>query len=280
MHLVHYIAMTIKTEEDSSIPVAEATLVRVALPTAPPAPAATNTNTNTNSGIFHVDLPVGSSSNGLITFTAGPGPGPVQIATADASLELPISSATGSTVFFLHSIQIAHDLAVSHFHNQQGSLRAQQLLDNNSQVQRRLGLSATPPPIGNYDDGCCHAHTLPPNACTLAELQLTLEGFPPRICTISTTSPLPLAGHQAVRMHQVIVDLQVPGQPVINAQTPGFTGCKIQQALLEAASTMDSAHCGQQGSGVVLTVKDELVRRKNEKGDNRIIVVEDCCVIL
>ena len=240
-----------KIAQNDSIPVAEATIV-AAVPQAPTATA--STAVASSAAFIYVNLPVGSATGGL-TFTGTP----VQVAKVEQS---ELDNPSVQPGLFLHSIQISHDLAISHLHDPN---RAQQLLEANAKADRRLCFSAQSPGMGNPDDGLYYAHTLPAHTkCTLEGLQIALDGFPPRVRSVAPTSPM--AGK--LHANQVVVELRIPGRPTLNAQTPGFTAYRVQQEL---------EHYGSGGGNIVLTVKEALVLRKNEKGTN---VACDDCVIL
>jgi len=231
--------------------------------------------TSTSSSITYVNLPPGYSGLKLKNSQGYP----VQIVSADKTkTNLPANNNTIADLLkpnmYIHSIQIAHDLVITHLND---ATRAQQILDSNIQNERRLGVSSESPVVGNPNDGFYYAHTLPSSdpACTLEALQLTLEGFPPRIATVGTNSPLSGKLHP----HQVIVSLQIPNRTILNQQTPGFTGYKIQtelQSFCANNSTSTNDNKKADAAAVVLTVKDELVRRKIEKGSRA--AFDDCIV--
>ena len=252
-----------KIAENDGIPVAEATMV-AAIPQAPATTTATTSTAvvaSSSDGIY-VNLPVGSATGGL-TFTGSP----VQVAKVEQS-ELD-NNPSVQPGLFLYSIQISHDLAISHFHD---SSRVHQLLEINAKAERRLCFSARSPGRGNPDDGLYYAHTLPTHIkCTLEGLQITLHGFPPRVQSVAPTSPM------ADKLHsnQVVVEVRIPGRPTLNAQTPGFTAYRIQQELEQYGPAASGATTTN--GGVVLTVKEALILRKNEKGTS---VACDDCVIL
>lgn len=255
-----------KIAENDGIPVAEATMV-AAIPQAPATTTATTSTAvvaSSSDGIY-VNLPVGSATGGL-TFTGSP----VQVAKVEQS-ELD-NNPSVQPGLFLYSIQISHDLAISHFHD---SSRVHQLLEANAKAARRLCFSARSPGGGNPDDGLYYAHTLPiihTTKCTLEGLQITLHGFPPRVQSVAPTSPM--AGK--LHSNQVVVEVRIPGRPTLNAQSPGFTAYRIQQELEQYGPAANGGAATTNG-GVVLTVKEALVLRKNEKGTS---VACDDCVIL
>ena len=276
-------------ENENDIPVAEATMIRVAAPAggggAPPpaaaaAAAATTSRLTATSapasggnggGLIYVDLPIGSPTGG-ITFTGRP----VQIAKVDSTTTAALLDNNADKIqpgLFLHSIQISHDLAISHFHD---ATRVEQLLTANSKAElRRLGLSVQSPGLGIPDDGLYYAHTLPQHVpCTLEGLQITIQGFPPIIQTVASTSPLA----NKIHPNQVVVQLQIPGRPTLNTQSPGFTAYRIQQEL-ESYYTQSLSGWGGSSTdnNIVLTVKEALVLRKLEKGTN--VACDDCIIL-
>lgn len=227
---------------DEDIPVASATAL---------APAAASSAATGSGSSFTFDLPIGSDGFQLTGV-------PVQLGeTLDKDVVLPAGVTPG---MYVHSIQILPDLEVTHLTNAD---TANQILKSNAHLNRRLVVRQDPPVL-QHNDGFYYTHTLPTPA-TLEDLQIKMNGFPPRVVSVEDKSPF--AGK--IHPRQVVAELRIPGKPILNAQSPGFTAYKVEQDL-KAATTI---------SGIQLTVKDELKTIKNEKGGSQAVVCEDCVIL-
>lgn len=234
----------LKAEED--IPVAQATAV------APSNTAAlVVADSKSASTLTMIDLPAGVQSEGFQL--AG---SPVQLGESlDKDVKLP---AGVDARWFVHAIQILPDLEVTHLTNAE---TATKILKSNAHLSRRLAVGCDRPVL-NSNDGFYYTHSLPTPA-SLEALQIKMNGFPPRVVSVGDTSAV------AGKLHprQVVAELCIPGQSIINAQTPGFTAYKVEQELKKASNV----------AGIRLTVKDELRVIKKEKGSSAAF---DDCVIL
>jgi hypothetical protein len=159
---------------------------------------------------------------------------------------------------YLHSIQIGADLEIHHFND---AAKVVQMLDSNASLTRRLCLTPHVPPFV-HTDGLYYTVTLPTPA-TLDSLQMELNGFPPVVLRIAPTSPL------AGKIHpgHAVVQVQIPGRPVLNARSPGFTATRVKDELSSAA----------QMPGIKMAFKEVLVHVKLEKGSSA--PFDDCVIV-
>jgi hypothetical protein len=196
-------------------------------------------------GMTIVDLEIGSS--GTYVFTGSP----VQVAKLQGG---------GQQLdgLYLHSIQIGTDLEIHHFKD---AAKVVQLLDSNASLARRLCLTSHVPPLV-HTDGLYYTVTLPTPA-SLDSLQMELNGFPPGVLRIAPSSPL------AGKIHpgHSVVQIQIPGRPVVNARTPGFTATRVKDELSSAAHV----------PGIKMAFKEVLVHVKLEKGSNA--PFDDCLIL-
>jgi hypothetical protein len=225
----------IKNGTVAELPVAQA----VAIGGAPAA-----ANMTAPSGMTVVDLEIGSRAT--YEFTGSP----VQVSKL-------LGSGQKVDGLYVHSVQIGTDLEVHHFKD---AARLVQLLDSNAALARRVCLTPTVPPVV-HTDGLYFTVTLPTPA-SLDALQMELKGFPPTVLTVATTSPL------AGRIHSghSVVQVQIPGRPVLNARTPGFTATRVKEELSSATHV----------PGIQLVVKELLVNVKLQKGSSA--PLDDCVI--
>jgi len=205
--------------------------------------------TSSNDGVYFVDLPVASAD---VRFEVQGSPPQISVVYMDCPV------ADKLTVgHYVHGIVMPEIEIVS----LADPVHLQSLIQANAANPRRLMISSSPfyvdTVVRSSVSGAIYKHTLPASS----SLGFGMRGFPPFIAVVAPTSPLAGRIHQG----QTVEALLVPGQPILNLASGGFTSNRVEERLLKT--------CQIQGRQLV--VKDEQTM-KREKGSSR--AFDDCTI--
>jgi hypothetical protein len=140
--------------------------------------------------------------------------------------------------------------------------RLHKILHANQHLLRKIILCDHPPALNALND-CRYEHTLPIGL----DLGISFTGFPAQIESVSPDSPFARKVHPSQMVEAVVV----PGQPILNTHSPGFTGHRVRE-FLDLHSSVPKR---------LLIVKDQLVvYTSRDRNESAAFDSSDCCRVL